>query len=1208
MNTLNIFRAGLSQYSISINERTLLTHKLMGEHRISVETTTNAPLDIQIGDYIEHDGERYYMNSAPNLEKINNFTYAYTMEFEGEIYFLYNKLFMDEGQSDFSYHGSPSDFLQLLLTNINSIQPGWSVASVDVAEPQTLTFSDDTCRTALTRIAEAFGMEYRLAGKAIYLQKTVGAATLLSFEYGRGKGLYSITRNTVNEKSLLTRVFGFGARRNLGPDYRNGSTRLVFENRYLENNVLLYGQREGAVTFDDIYPNRTGTVSAIDANDPFVFTDNAMDFDVNDQLIEGTVAKVVFKTGSLAGYEFEIKRYLNGVKTFEILPFEEDNGYVLPNANFRPSINDQYTLVDIQMPQTYIDTAETLLQQRTQEYIDENSVPRVTYSIDLDEKFIKANGIDLKIGNLVNIVDADLGIDAQIRVVEVSYPLVNPYKVSAVISDTVPYTIEERLIATAVDNTVLTKNVDRRRAELARRAAARLRQLQDLIFDPDGYFDPENIKPLSIETLMLSVGAKSQNFGLAGVSISPNDGGDENTLTVTGGQLIHYELNIEGLGFIWNIDPRTFPGLDPLKYYYLYAKCSKTALTGVWELSEVPRPTEDEPGQYLFNLGILYNVVDGRRDFDFTNGMTYIAGDTITTGTIKSIDQLNFFDLTQGRFKIGDGQSSLDWNVTNPNVLTIKGSVLQTPAGADIEIINHRGDYTPGTEYFQNDSVTYNGQTYWKYSAGSVTDVLPTDETHWKVYAAKGDDGLQGVPGPPGDDGQSLYTWIRYADDAVGTGISNDPTGKTYIGFAYNKNTPIESNTPGDYTWGLMSGEGVPGPPGDDGQSLYTWVKYSDNSDGSGLYDAPNANTQYIGIAVNKTTAVESNTPADYTWSKFKGEQGDPGAPGATGPGIVNRGVHDSGTFYYNNSLQRDVVQHLGVWYYYIGPNGAAGAFNASQWQNFGGQFTSIATGLLLAESANIADWVIKSGKISSQDEFNGNPKAVLDGTTGALTLRGGVTRYSSTGVATNNVPVLMNLASGVLAMSINAGAGQPAAAIDVRPDRIRITGAYGQIGSGGDIYIGGRMSGIDAEVTANHPAINLNDYLAAVYGKATNTAGGQALSKTFGGYFEGLFASGPFNLKTRRTSGNFTISNGSTDLIIIMTGTGTVTMPPNPSVGRSFIIKKAVAQTVIVAGSNGINVRWKTSQTSQDIGADGEAWLVTYDGVEWQIMTIFKS
>ncbi|WP_418809960.1 carbohydrate-binding protein [Paraprevotella xylaniphila] len=176
------------------------------------------------------------------------------------------------------------------------------------------------------------------------------------------------------------------------------------------------------------------------------------------------------------------------------------------------------------------------------------------------------------------------------------------------------------------------------------------------------------------------------------------------------------------------------------------------------------------------------------------------------------------------------------------------------------------------------DVVTYTNDT--KYTSSPV--IIGT-------YGDKGDTGPQGVQGPKGADGTPRYTWIRYADNASGSGISNSPTGKTYIGFAYNKTTATESNTPSDYTWSLIKGEkgdtGVPGAKGADGKTTYTWIKYSDNSTGSGMYDTPKSTTQYIGIAVNKTTATESNTPSDYTWSKFKGDDG------ADGKGIKSTAV-----------------------------------------------------------------------------------------------------------------------------------------------------------------------------------------------------------------------------------------------------------------------------------------------------------------------------
>ena len=153
-----------------------------------------------------------------------------------------------------------------------------------------------------------------------------------------------------------------------------------------------------------------------------------------------------------------------------------------------------------------------------------------------------------------------------------------------------------------------------------------------------------------------------------------------------------------------------------------------------------------------------------------------------------------------------------------------------------------------------------------------------------RIKGIKGDTGPQGVPGTPGKDGKVYYTWIKYADNVNGAGISNDPTGKTFIGLAYNKETATESNTASDYTWSRFRGfdgqdgtDGVPGPAGEDGKTTYTWIAYSDNADGADMYQVPTDSTKYIGIAVNKDTATESGNPADYTWSRFRGEDGADG-------------------------------------------------------------------------------------------------------------------------------------------------------------------------------------------------------------------------------------------------------------------------------------------------------------------------------------------
>src|SRR5699024_282742 len=75
----------------------------------------------------------------------------------------------------------------------------------------------------------------------------------------------------------------------------------------------------------------------------------------------------------------------------------------------------------------------------------------------------------------------------------------------------------------------------------------------------------------------------------------------------------------------------------------------------------------------------------------------------------------------------------------------------------------------------------------------------------WSKYV--GENGERGPQGVKGDKGLDTYTWVRYADEKDGTGISNFPDGKKFIGLAYNKTTPNESNNPKDYQWSAMYDE-----------------------------------------------------------------------------------------------------------------------------------------------------------------------------------------------------------------------------------------------------------------------------------------------------------------------------------------------------------------------------------------------------------------
>lgn len=260
----------------------------------------------------------------------------------------------------------------------------------------------------------------------------------------------------------------------------------------------------------------------------------------------------------------------------------------------------------------------------------------------------------------------------------------------------------------------------------------------------------------------------------------------------------------------------------------------------------------------------------------------------------------------------------------------------------------------------------------------------------WAKWGEKGEpgkDGPQGVPGDPGADGITLYTWIRYAEDANGTGISNSPDGKSYIGLAYNKTTASESNNPSDYTWSKITGkDGVAGPAGEDGKTLYTWIKYADtmpSSSSSTIYDIPNQNTKYIGIAVNKDTASESIDAMVYTWSLFRGADGTNGTDGKDGRDgriVYPAGIYDATVTYTATDTKAPYVLYGDTHYVMNVTTSWTGSQNegktpADDYEQYGEhatwipmeRFEAIYTKLLIANNGTIGSFVFNGDYMFSQ-------------------------------------------------------------------------------------------------------------------------------------------------------------------------------------------------------------------------------------------------
>ena len=318
------------------------------------------------------------------------------------------------------------------------------------------------------------------------------------------------------------------------------------------------------------------------------------------------------------------------------------------------------------------------------------------------------------------------------------------------LADTTAVSIQTQTVLTVIEHENIINNNRLRDLNKARRGWRTTEDLRNMVYDTDGYFDTDNIKPNSIDTNMLTVGAKSQQFVLSGCVLQANFGGNPNMFVATAGILSHLTIDNDKIRN-WQMNEASFK-LQSTGGYYLFAKCSKSGEKGVWYLTQEQlkfEPTSD-PNNYYFQVGIVSSLYadDNFRDFQTTYGFTRINGNTITTGRIITSDGECYLDLDGNKFRIGDSTSSIDWNVSAKSRLTLKNVSVASGSGDVVPLGVYRGVWNKDYIYYTGDEVAYtsNGATCtYRYIHPTPTKGnLPTNSTYWEVVAQGADgDGME---------------------------------------------------------------------------------------------------------------------------------------------------------------------------------------------------------------------------------------------------------------------------------------------------------------------------------------------------------------------------------------------------------------------------------------------------------------------------------
>lgn len=449
---------------------------------------------------------------------------------------------------------------------------------------------------------------------------------------------------------------------------------------------------EDSLDCSEIYPKRVGTISEVvvesEENNFYDIVDSAIPSTLNyeDYLIEGETMTVIFQSGMLAGKEFEVK-YIHEAKDgkkarrFEIVPQEID-GQTMPNATFAPKAGDTYAVFHCMLPDAYIcDNATKTgaswdMFRQAVKYLFDTEEARFSFTGTLDGLWSKKDwtniGGKIRLGAYVRFHDDRFQKEGVlVRITGIKRYINNPQSPELTLSNATVSANFGTTLQTLKSEEVLVEDYHRDAIQFTKRrfrdAKETIEMLEDALLDNF----TNAVNPIAVQTMSMLVGDESLQYRFVKsltdytqVADTVNWDGTNKQLTVGASFIQHLTLGITAQssshsGYkVWSLPAFASAQLiDGSKKYYLYAKCSQSAQTGDFILSETAYSL-DTGGYYYLLVGVLNSEYDGVRSYVPLYGFSEVLPGRITTDRVVSGNGDSYFDMVNNAMKLGDSSSS----------------------------------------------------------------------------------------------------------------------------------------------------------------------------------------------------------------------------------------------------------------------------------------------------------------------------------------------------------------------------------------------------------------------------------------------------------------------------------------------------------------------------------------------------------------------
>lgn len=429
---------------------------LGGDNLLSLSFVHYSFMQLDVNDYCEFEGERYWLQERYLPTKKSEGEWSYDVKLYG-IESLIKRLLVlknpdGENEAVFTLTAPAAEHVRLIVGSINAgmgNSTNWKMGAVIATENLTIDYNGTYCDEGLRLVAEAAKTEWWMEGQTVNVCRCEHGEEL-TLRYP--ESITQLERDTADGAKFYTRLFPMGSSRNIDRA-KYGSVRLQLPGgrKYVDMNVDKYGifHHYEEAAFSAIYPRRIGTVSevretTVKGNDgkPFKiywFKDSELPFNPNKYEIGGLVKHVSFQSGELNGRDFEVNYHVD-TQEFEIIttwPYNDD--IQVPGGTLVPKTGDKYILWNIRMPDEYYGLAEQEFLEAVEAFNAKHCIDTSVYKCPTHHVWVERNNAQFYVGRKIRLESEqyfpETGFRSS-RITRISRSVALPSQMDIEISDT----------------------------------------------------------------------------------------------------------------------------------------------------------------------------------------------------------------------------------------------------------------------------------------------------------------------------------------------------------------------------------------------------------------------------------------------------------------------------------------------------------------------------------------------------------------------------------------------------------------------------------------------------------------------------------------------------------------------------------------------------------------------------------------------------